>query len=408
MALGDSDSRVVITGLGVVSPHGRTRRHWNRVIAGERAVRWLTDFNPATASGAPLPAGWSQWFGAPARGFETTTDTDVVAEMALAAAEDAVESAGLRDGFRTAPERRGCVLGVSKPLVTMSRTHDGASTWNGWADLASPAEQIAQRYELRAAALVPSAACATGLISLIRGVDLIREGVCDTVLAGGSDWSLTPAYLAAYRRLGVLAKAGQDPAVACRPFDRHRTGFAVGCGAAVLVLERLSHARDRDAPIEAEWLGHALAGDASSMVDVDVTGATPARVITDALRRSRIEPDQLEAASLHGTATRANDLCETAALHSALGSSAGALSCFSLKGGIGHLMGAAGAVETATLALALRHGIVPPTTNLNEPDPDCDLDYTPLKARPRALTHGLKLSLGFGGACAAAVLRSVR
>jgi 3-oxoacyl-[acyl-carrier-protein] synthase II len=276
-----------------------------------------------------------------------------------------------------------------------------------WAELSNPSLDVARCHDIEGPVLVPSAACATGLISLIRGVDLIRHGTCDAVLAGSVDWSLSLGYLAGYRRLGVLAKGEGDVARACRPFDRRRQGFVVGCGAAVLLFEEWNRARRRGAKPIAEWLSHAMAADASSMVDVDVTGATPARVIRDALRRSDVSPGEVDVVSLHGTGTRANDVCETRAVRMALGESAGAASCFSVKGSIGHLMGAAGSVETATLALALRDQIVPPTMNLDEPDPECDLDYTANRSRNRAIRYGVKLSLGFGGACAAAVLRRV-
>lgn len=396
--------RVAITGIGIVSPLGRSAgEHWQQLINGERATRELPDLWDLAArlirTDRPAP-GWERWIGAPAAGFGVVPARDVLDQMALLAAKDCLEVAG-PDPFQDVPaDRRGCVLGASKPLEDNAESFGSA-----WARLGDPSLAMAHRFEIEGPVLVPSAACATGLISLIRGVELIRDGVCDAVLAGSIDWSLSLGYLAGYRRLGVLAKANGDVAAACRPFDNRRQGFAVGCGGAVLLLEDWDRAIRRGAKPIAEWLSHAMAADASSMVDVDSTGQTPARVIRDAMWRSGIRASDVDVISLHGTGTRANDICETRAVRMALGESADAASCFSVKGSIGHLMGAAGSVETATLALALREQVVPPTMNLDEPDSRCNLDYTANRSRRRPIRHAIKLSLGFGGACAAAVLK---
>jgi 3-oxoacyl-[acyl-carrier-protein] synthase II len=406
-----SDSRrVAITGVGVVSPLGRSApEHWQRVVQGERGTKELPELASLASrlkGSARWPDDWARWIGAPAEGFEVVPPDDVLERMALRATDDCLASAGSRSLHEIAPDRRGCVLGISKPLE-MPPVNDLSHGRTGWMELSSPSLSMAREHDIRGPVLVPSAACATGLISLIRGVELIRDETCEAVLAGSADWSLSLGYLAGYRRLGVLAKAGLDPLAACRPFDRRRQGFVVGCGAAVFLLEDWEHAQRRGAKPYAEWLSHAMAADASSMVDVDVSGETPARVIRDALRRSGVSPAEVDAISLHGTGTRANDVCETRAVRLALGHHAEQLSCFSLKGSIGHLMGAAGSVETATLAVALREQIVPPTMNLDQPDPDCDLDYTANRSRSRPIRNALKLSLGFGGACAAAVLKRV-
>ena len=396
--------RVAITGIGIVSPLGRTAaEHWERLTAGERAARRLPELTEAqTRSPAAdgMTEDWRHWCGAPACGEETLPASGVLERMALAAAKDAI-SEGVGASLETVrPWRLGCVIGVSKP--------DLCASGDGLADnllrLHEPSIAVAGRYGIQGPVLTPSAACATGLVSLIRGVELIRDGTCDVVVAGSTDWSLSAAYLAAYRRLGVLARGNGDPAGACLPFDRRRSGFVVGSGAALAVLEDWDRAVNRGARILAEWLGSALAGDASSLVDIEQDGETLARVIRDALRRSGRLAREIDIASLHGTGTRVNDLAETRALRKALGEAADRISYFSLKGSIGHLMGAAGSVETATLVLAMNHQTVPPTQNLQVPDPECDLDYTAGAARRRPIRCGLKVSLGFGGACAAAIL----
>lgn len=347
------------------------------------------------------PKDWSRWSGAPACGFGPLVTECVLEEMATLAAADAIQDAELKSAISAPPDRRGCVIGVSKTVIA----NVGDAPLAGCFTMGRPSLTLAAQYEADGPVITPSAACATGLVSLIRGADLIRQGDCDFVLAGSADWSLSTTYLAGYRRLGVLAKPDDDPASACKPFDRRRNGFSVGCGAAILVLEDWNCAVERGAPIHAEWLGHAMAGDAASIVDVDSSGKTPARVIADAMRRSAVRPQQIDAVSLHGTATHSNDVCESRAIKLALGEAAPSASCFSIKGSIGHLMGAAGSVETATLVMALREQCVPLTANLQEPDPECPLDCTAGESRFRRIDHALKLSQGFGGACAAAVLR---
>lgn len=402
--------RVAVTGVGIVSPLGATAaEHWQNLLAGRRRVRFL--------SAAELPlsrhttAGWQRWAAAPAAGTTLPASDDILERMSLAVAGEALAQAGLIGLEQRHPDRTGVVLGVSKPALPNNRGGALAVDY----PLSLPACRIAEAYECRGGLSVPSVACATGLISIIRGADLIRDGQCDVVIAGSADWSLHPAYLAAYRRMGVMARfhddavhedvLGDDPDRACRPFDRRRSGFMVGSGAAAVVLEDLEHALARGATVLAEILGAGMAGDATSLVETDVSGTTPARVLSDALQRSGLSPVAVDAASLHGTGTRANDLCETAALKQVFGAHAGRVSCFSVKGSIGHLMGAAGSVELATLVMALDRQIVPATVNLEEPDPECDLDYTPGEPRVRGLRTAVKLSLGFGGACAALVLR---
>ena len=227
------------------------------------------------------------------------------------------------------------------------------------------------------------------------------------MLAGSSDASLLPIVLGSFQRLGVLAKNSEHPAKACKPFDLRRNGFVIGEGAAVFVLERLDKAIARGTKIYAEWLAGGMASDGSTLTGLDVSGESLARLITDVLKRADVQPQEIDYINLHGTATEQNDIYETRAVKAALGRAAMAVSCSSLKGAIGHLLGAAGSVEMAVTLLALRDGIVPPTVNLESPDPACDLDYTPRRPKQKPLHTALKLSLGFGGHLAAAVVRRV-
>jgi len=240
---------------------------------------------------------------------------------------------------------------------------------------------------------------------LNRGFELVRDGHCDVVLAGSSDASLCTSVLASFHRLGVLARGFDDPATACRPFDRHRSGFVVGEGAAMLVLERLDRAVARGAPIYAEWIASGYAADVSGVTQLEEKPLGLIRLIHDVLRRAGLTASEIDYVNLHGTATQQNDLCETNALKQAFGTAAKSLRCSSLKGGVGHLLGAAGSVEVAATMLAMRDGVIPPTVNLTEPDSDCDLDYTPGSPRPQRIENALKLSLGFGGHLVAAIVR---
>jgi 3-oxoacyl-[acyl-carrier-protein] synthase II len=395
----------------------------------------LPDFTASQigASSDALPAA-SRIAGAPAA-VVVPDDREPVVELALHAAREAVTDAGFewaggagqsetRVGGLSPPNstfsptgksdriRMGCVIGTSKGgLRTFSRclkaARDGsvAETWLGfWPNAAASA--VAAEFDLRGPALCPIAACATGLMSVVRGADLIREGACDVVLAGSSDASLLPIVLASYRRLGVLASGFDDPATACRPFDRSRSGFVIGEGAAVLVLEGAEHASRRGAMPYAEWIGGLMAADPHDLTQLAPEPHSLTRLIADVLRTCDVTPRDLDYINLHGTATALNDVYESLAVVTALGKDAARrIPCSSLKGGLGHLLGAAGSIELAATVLALRDGIVPPTVNLHEPDPACHLDYTPLVSRRQPLRTALKLSLGFGGHLVAGIVR---
>ena len=406
--------RVVVSGIGLITPLGADRESsWRGLVRGESAARWLT-------SGESMPSGTAagallRFAGAPftsPRGPAASPEPAV--DLALRAAAEAVADARLDLGD-VAPRRIGCVIGTSKgglrsfARACQQRREDETVSAGDWVSFLpnTPASVVAAALRVGGPVLCPIAACATGLVSLQRGVDLVRDGTCDVAVAGSTDASLTPAVLASFHRLGVLAKGFADPATACRPFDRDRSGFVVGEGAAVLVVERLEAARARGARPYAEWLGGGLVSDAAGLTGLDPDAAALTHLVRMTMDRSGVAPGELDYANLHGTATRSNDFCETRALRRVLGVDADGLSCSGLKGGIGHLLGAAGSVETAATLLALRDGVVPPTVNLVMPDPECDLDYTPGSPRRRPLRTALKLSLGFGGHLAAAVVRRI-
>ncbi|MDB5386702.1 MAG: 3-oxoacyl-(acyl-carrier-protein) synthase [Planctomycetaceae bacterium] len=280
-------------------------------------------------------------------------------------------------------------------------------TWlDCWAS--GPAARLAARWDIHGPVLAPVAACATGMASICRGAELIRDGVCDIVFAGSVDDSLSEILWGSYRRLGVLARIqNDDPSTACRPFDQDRTGFLMGSGGAVIVLERWEGAVARGRTPAAEWLAGGTLSDATALTQVSSDAAGLTRLIGDLLRRGNITPRELDYINLHGTGTRDNDRYETQGIRQALGAVADQIPCSSLKGAIGHLLGGAGSVEFAATVLALRDGIIPPTCNLEHSAPECDLDYVPQVARRKSIQTALKLSLGFGGHLVGGLIRRV-
>lgn len=419
----------MITGIGLVTPLGADRESsWQRLLAGRRAIRELECDSPVWSRGAAgAPA-------IPARSARELTAGRVNPHLdwllseptiahAAAASLEAAEHAGI-DWGNVDPCRAGCVIGTSKGGVHSwqdeaaergepacesadSSSSPSASTW--WARLcpSGPARTVASLLNLQAASLAPVTACATGLSSILRGAELIRNAECDLVLAGSADASLTPAVIASFRRLGVLAKGSGDPAARVRPYDRDRTGFLIGEGSGIVVLESEKHAQRRNARPIAEWLTGGIVCEAASLTQLNAQPEALIWLIRDVLRRSRLAPAEIDYVGLHGTATKANDLAEVRAVKAAFGRHAQELSASSLKGAIGHLLGAAGSVEFAAMLLAMRDGTLPPTMNLTTPDDGFDLDFVQGKSKRRRISHALKLSLGFGGHLVAGIVRAV-
>lgn len=422
--------RVVVTGIGLVTPVGADRESsWRAIRAGQSATRWLTPDDLGHVPPSCLDAfGEREWVGAPAARSAAGADEDARIQapedlsitLARRAAREALTDAGLSSesgglSGQFDPFRCGTVIGTSKGgLASFSRMlqadrsgetgSDAADLWQQFLPHTA-AQVVAAETGSRGPLLTPVAACATGLFSILRAAELLQEGSCDIVLAGSTDASLVLPVLASFRRMGVQARGGDDPAEACRPFDARRSGFVVGEGAAVMVLERAAAAAQRGADSYGELIGSATANDPTGTTQLDSAATGLTHLIRTTLDRAGTAPASLDYACLHGTGTVVNDLCETRALKSALGSHAKQVPCSSLKGGLGHLLGAAGSVETAVMLLALRDGTVPPTVNLNHPDPQCDLDYIPGNARSLPIRTAMKLSLGFGGHLAAALFR---
>ena len=417
--LAGAAGEVVVTGIGCVSPLGRdAETTWRNLLRGGRGIRLLSadDWHG-------LPPPQTGFVGGPAVGIADARPVgagnsgavDPLEWLLQTATAEAVAQAGL-DLAALDRGRVGCVLGTSKGSLTafahlalqqhaalQPRQQDAAAVPSLWECVPAwcAGARVANALRVAGPRLTPVAACATGLVSVLRGADLIREGACDVALAGSGDASLHPAVLGSFRRMGVLATQYDAPGTACRPFNADRDGFAVGEGAAVFVLERRAHAIARGATPLATILGGVLLSDPVGLTAVDPAAETLTYAITQTLRNAGLRPADLSHINLHGTATRANDAAEATGLRRACGAASEAVPCVALKGALGHLLGAAGAVELAVSLLAQRDRVLPPTVNRTEPDPQCRL---PLSATATVLHAGcgLKISLGFGGHVAVA------
>ena len=249
-------------------------------------------------------------------------------------------------------------------------------------------------------------ACAAGTQAVGEAFRLIARADADIVLAGGADSRIDPLLILAYTALGALSKSARPPSEVSRPYDAHRDGFVMGEGAGILVLEELEHAKKRGATIYAEVLGMGSSFDAYAATKPDPEAKGAARAIRESLREARVDPADVDYINAHGTSTRLNDLMETTAVKTVFGANAKILPLSSIKSMIGHLIGAAGAVEAIALALTLHSGAVPPTINQTKPDPECDLDYVPNTAREMPVKKAVSTSFGFGGQNAALVMSS--
>ncbi|MCA9247743.1 MAG: beta-ketoacyl-[acyl-carrier-protein] synthase family protein [Planctomycetales bacterium] len=398
----DDNDRIVITGIGAISSVGNDRESvWRAVRHGVSGVRRLT--------GVPLiPDG--MMLGAPVDIEPDEPGGLKVTALCLHAAEEAIRDAG-NALAATAPERFGCAISghigdldwIAEQVGRNDLIAPGKVPWvQQWLPNSTCA-RVATRYGLHGPRICHSTACASGLIDFLSAVRAIEDGQCDAALAGSAE-AIHPLFAAGFRQMRVLAEH-DDPQAACRPFDADRRGFVMGEGAAMFVIERLACARRRGAKIYAEVLGGRMLADAHHVTGLSAESDTLAHLITGTLRRSRLAPADIAYINAHGTGTQQNDVMETRGIRMALGSAAQRVCVSSIKSMLGHLVNAAGSVELAITALALRDGFVPPTLNLTNPDPECDLDCIPLVGRPIQFEHALKISVAFGGHLAAVALR---
>jgi 3-oxoacyl-[acyl-carrier-protein] synthase II len=413
----DLARRAVVTGMGAVTPIGNdARTFWRNLLAGVNGGGPITSFDPT---------GFDVRIAAEVKDFDPTIamDRKMARRMSrfihfgVAAAKEAVEDAGL--DFATWPiERRDRVaVVINTGGGGMEQVTEGADVLRARgpgqvSPFAIPAlsgsmaaAQVSMRYGLTGPVITQVAACASGVIAFQDALRLIRSGECDVVLAGGSEAPLLPIAFAALGNMGALSKRNDDPQHASRPFDRDRDGFLFGEGAGVCVVESAEHALARGATIQAEILGAALTADAFHISAPEPTGRGAAMAMTRAMRDAGVAPDEIDYIVAHGTSTPLNDVTETRAIKLAFGDQARRVPISSPKSMIGHLLGAAGAAAGITALGAIREGWIPPTANLENPDPECDLDYVPLVKRKVAVETAMINGFGFGGQNAVAVFR---
>ncbi|QFZ18806.1 beta-ketoacyl-[acyl-carrier-protein] synthase family protein [Saccharothrix syringae] len=411
--------RVVITGIGVRTAGGNgVAAFWDLMTSGRSATRRITFFDPSPyRSRVAAEAD----FDAAAEGLTPTEvrRMDRASQFAVVCAREAVVDSGLDFGALD-PTRVGVSLGSAVAAATSLEQEylvlsDSGRNWlvddaylsphmfDYLVPSVMPAE-VAWTVGAEGPVTMVSNGCTSGLDSVGHAVQLIREGSADVALAGASDTPITPIVVACFDAIKATTTRNDDPGHASRPFDGSRDGFVLAEGAAVFVLEELESARRRGAHVYAEVGGYATRCNAYHMTGLKADGREMAEAIRNALAQARLDPTAVDYVNAHGSGTKQNDRHETAAYKRSLGDHAYRTPVSSIKSMVGHSLGAIGSIEIAASVLAIEHGVVPPTANLRERDPECDLDYVPLEARERRVDTVLSVGSGFGGFQSAMVL----
>ena len=406
--------RVVITGLGMVSPLGNdVESSWQALVAGESGAAEITAFDHSD---------YGVHFACELKDFDPTTwidrkrarRMDRFAQMILAAARQGEEDSGIE--IAQAPERFGASIATGIGglrsfqdchEVLRSRGPDRVNPFSipsiipnmgaGWVSI-----ELGTKGPL----MSECTACAASNMAIGDAVDAIRLGRADVMLAGGTEAPISPVGIAGFDAMRALSRRNDEPARASRPFDAERDGLVMGEAAAVLVLEELETARERGAKIYGELMGYGVSSDAAHITEPDPTGENPARAMRMALADGGVEPSEVGYVNAHATSTPLGDASETKVIKRALGDEhAAKVGVSSTKGATGHCFGAAGAVEAVFTVLAVERGVLPPTINYEQPDPECDLDYIPNESREAEIEVGVSNSFGFGGHNACIVVR---
>jgi len=404
--MSNNNNRVVVTGIGMVSPIGLdTAATWEGLIAGKSGIDYITLFDASALSTR---------FGGEVKGFQVTDymspkearHTDRFAQLAVAASRQAVEQSGIQvnSGGRS---DTGVIIGsgigglttlFEQMKVLLEKGPDRVSPFlvpMMISDMA--AAQVSISLGLKGPNLCTTSACSSGTDAIGAACELIRHGEVSAMLPGGSEAIMNPIGFAAFGALKALSTRNDQPQLASRPFDIERDGFVISEGACVLVLEELNHARERGADILAEILSYGASADAFHITQPIDNGEGAIRAMQTALDKAGLTPDKIDYINAHGTSTQLNDKTETRAIKVVFGESARSLPVSSTKSMLGHMIGGAGAIEAAICILTILNGVIPPTINLINPDPECDLDYVPNTARRARVDTALSNSFGFGG-----------
>ncbi|HQA04553.1 MAG TPA: beta-ketoacyl-ACP synthase II [Thermodesulfovibrio thiophilus] len=398
--------RVVVTGMGMVSPLGLDlMSSWKAVIEGKSGVGYITHFDVSD---------YSVRIAAEVKGFDPSNyielkevkKMDRFIHFAVAATHMAFEDSMLKITPENA-ERTGIVIGSGMGGLPAIEYYHRILLEKGWKRV-SPffipmvivnlaAGQISIRYGIKGPTLAVTTACATGNHSIGEAFRMIQYGDADVIIAGGAEAVITPMAIAGFAVMRALSTRNDEPEKASRPFDLNRDGFVMGEGAGIIILEELEHAIKRGAKIYAELVGYGMSSDAYHITAPAPAGTGGASCMKMALNDAGISPEEVDYINAHGTGTKQGDELETQAIKTVFGEHAYKLSVSSTKSMTGHLLGAAGGVEAIFTILSIYEDIVPPTINLDNPDPECDLDYVPYKPRKKQVRYAMSNSFGFGG-----------
>jgi 3-oxoacyl-[acyl-carrier-protein] synthase II len=398
--------RVVITGVGAVSPVGNdTKEMWSALIAGKSGVDYISSFD----TGA-----FDTKIAAEVKGFDITQYAsrkqaqrmDRFTQFAVAASLQAVEAARLTLDASNA-EATGVIIGDSlggllsalreskvleekgprrvSPILAPTMIPDAAPV------------QVSLLLGAKGVNYAPSSACASGSDAIGQAYNLIRQDKAKAIIAGGTEAPIMPVVVAGFSVVRALSRQNENPATACQPFDAERDGFVLGEGAGVMLLEDATYAQERGAPILAEVVGYSNTSDSFHLTQPAPDGLSAANAVKLALKNADVRPGEVDYINAHGTATLLNDRTETNVIKRVFGEYARQIPISASKSMIGHLIGAAGSIEAVITVLAMQHGVIPPTINLTHPDPECDLDYVPNTARKVRINTAVSNSFGFGG-----------
>lgn len=412
--------RVVVTGLGVITPVGNTiKEFWDNLLAGKSGVDRLTAFDPTYYS-SQIAAEVKNFNPKDFMSAKEVRRFDRFVQFGLAASKNAFADSGL-DANKEDMTRMGVIVGSGIGGLQTIEVEYGDFLKRGpekgpskitpflipmlIANMAAGHISIALGLKGPSSACVT--ACASGNNSIGDAFKLIQRGDADVMVAGGAEGATTPMGFGGFCALRALSLRNDEPKRASRPFDKERDGFVMGEGAGILILEEYERARKRNAPIYCEIVGYGMSGDAYHMTAPDPSGDGAKRCMAAAIKDAKVNPEEVDYLNAHGTSTVLNDKVETLAIKRQFGDYAKKLNISSTKSMMGHLLGAAGGAEAAVCALALKEGVMPPTINYEEPDPDCDLDYIPNESRKGDIKIAISNALGFGGHNATLAFRKI-
>jgi 3-oxoacyl-[acyl-carrier-protein] synthase II len=406
--------RVVVTGIGLVSALGiGTNETWAALLAGQSGVTRITRFDVS---------GYATQIAAEVKGFDPLAfiekkeikKMDLFIQYAIAAAQFAMDDSQLEITAANAPNIGVYIGSGIGGFITIEREHE--ALLNGGPRKVSPffipsaiinlaSGQVSIRFGAKGPNSATCTACSASAHAIGDAYEIIKRCDADAMIAGGSEAAICAMSIGGFGQLRALSTRNDEPPRASRPFDKDRDGFIIGEGAGVLILEEFEHARRRGAHIYAEIVGYGMSSDAYHMTAPSEDGDGARRVMAMAIRKGGIAPSDVDYINAHGTSTPYNDRLETLAIHNCFEDHADKLAISSTKSMTGHLLGGAGGLEAGITALAVRHQIVPPTINLDNPDPECDLDYVPHQSRKMTIRYALSNSFGFGGTNAALLFK---